>query len=148
MPNTRKWKRVVGDSVSSGHSVGETDRSREAGNNPRPPPTNMGFVFKEFLRKQPLEAFDGKSRKGEEVEVWLAKLEEYFMFVPLSEIEKAQTTLLLLTGPTRLWWEANINLHDWVITDITWRFMKEKIVEQYCSTQYFLSKMNDLLNLK
>ena len=49
----------------------------------------MAFVFKEFLRKQPLETFDGKSRKGEEVEVWLAKLEEYFSYVALSELEKA-----------------------------------------------------------
>ena len=49
MPNTRKGKRVVGNSESSGHSVGETDRSREVGDNLRPPPTNMAFVFKDFL---------------------------------------------------------------------------------------------------
>ena len=41
-----------------------------------------------------------------------------------------------------------MKLHDWVRADITWSFMKEKIVEQYCSSQYFLSKMNDFLNLR
>ena len=43
---------------------------------------------------------------------------------------------------------SELKLHDWVRADITWKFMKEKIVEQYCSYQYFLSKMNDFLNLR
>ena len=112
MPNTRQGKRVAGDSPSSGHSVGETGRSRETEDNLLNPQSNMTFVFKEFLRKQPLETFDGKARKGEDVEVWLAKLEEYFSYVTLSELEKAQVALLLLTGLARLWWEASMKLHD------------------------------------
>ena len=102
MPSTRKGKRVVESSPSSGHSVGETGRSREMEEYHRHPRSNMGFVFKEFLRKQPLETFDGKAHKGEVVEVWLAKLEEYFSYVTLSELEKAQAAQLLLTGPARL----------------------------------------------
>ena len=76
--------------------------------------------------------------------MWLAKLEEYFSYVPLFD----RAALLLLTSPTRLWWEASMKLHEWVKVEITWCFMKDKIVEQYCSSKYFLSKMNGFLNLK
>ena len=108
MPCTRRGKGIVGshhregsgESSTHGVEVEVSSVRREA--TPQPPPTNMAFVFKEFLRKQPLETFDGRSKKGEDVEVWLAKLEEYFTYVPLSPMDKAQATLLLLTGPTKL----------------------------------------------
>jgi len=41
-----------------------------------------------------------------------------------------------------------MKLHDWVRADITWEFMKDNIIEQYCPSSHFLLKMNDFLNLR
>ena len=46
----------------------------------------LGTVYHEFLKGRPLESFDGKRKQGEEVEVWLNNLDDYFSFVPLNEI--------------------------------------------------------------
>ena len=61
MPITRKGKRVVGDSQSSGHSVGETDRSRETGDNPQTPSHEYGFR----LQGIPTETTFGDLRREE-----------------------------------------------------------------------------------
>ena len=106
-----------------------------------------GTVYHEFLKGRPLESFDGKSKQGEEVEVWLNNLDDYFSFIPLNEVQKAQSATFLLIGAARMWWDAEKKLNEWKKEDLTWEFMKGRIVDKYCSKQYFLGKLNDFLNV-
>jgi hypothetical protein len=140
MPRTRSGKRVVIESHDEVESGEESSRriEREVKSpslevKPRQAPSSIDFVFRDFLRRQPLEMFDGKNKRGEDVEVWVSKLEEYFTYVPLLNLEKAQAASLLLSGPTKPWWEANIKLHNWRRAEIDWEFMRGRILDQYCS---------------
>ena len=112
------------------------------------PSIGPGSVYKEFLKGRPLESFDGRSKQGEEVEAWVNTLDDYFSFIPLNEFQKAQSVTFLLTGPAKMWWDAERKLNEWKKEDITWDFMKEKIIGKYCSRQYFLGKLNEFLNLR
>ena len=46
-----------------------------------------------------------------------------------------------------MWWDVERKLNEWKKEDITWDFLKEKIIGKYCSRQYFLVKLNEFLNL-
>jgi hypothetical protein len=62
-----------------------------------------GTMYHEFLKGRPFESFGGKSKQGEEVEVWLNNLDDYFSLIPLNEIQKAQFETFLLNGAARMW---------------------------------------------
>jgi hypothetical protein len=112
------------------------------------PSIGPGSVYKEFLKGRPLESFDGRNKQGEEVEAWVNTLDDYFSFIPLNEYQKAQSVTFLLRGPAKMWWDAERKLNEWKKEDITWDFLKEKIIGKYCSRQYFLEKLNAFLNLR
>ena len=107
-----------------------------------------GIVYHEFLKRRPLESFDEKSKQGEEVEVWLNNLDDYFSFIPLNEIQKAQSATFLLTRAARMWWDVEKKLNEWKKENLTWEFIKGRIIDKYCSKQYFLGKLNDFLNVR
>jgi len=99
----------------------------------RNPLIGPGTVYHEFLKGRPLESFDGKSKQGEELEVWLNNLDNYFSFIPLNEIQKAQSMTFLLTGASRMWWDEEKKLNEWKKSSLTWELMKGRIVDKYCS---------------
>ena len=39
-------------------------------------------------------------------------------------------------------------LNEWKKENLTWEFMKGRIINKYCSKQYFLGKLNDFLNVR
>lgn len=70
-------------------------------------------VLWEYLKKKPLESFDGVEMQGEQVKACLCSLDEYFFYVPLDEFHKAQYASFLLSRPAKLWWAIEMRLNRW-----------------------------------
>ena len=112
------------------------------------PQNELSGVFREILKRHPLELFDGKKKSGEEVEAWISQVDDYFRYTNLSDSEKAQAAILLFAGSAKLWWNSMKSSHHWEEEIITWSLVKTQLVEQYCPSEYYINRMNYFLNLR
>jgi hypothetical protein len=78
----------------------------------------------EFNKSKP-PTFDGEIKKGEEEEVWLLVLKNYFRVHDDSENLKARITIFDLNGKDSIWWEELRNVKGVHEEEFSWKLFEK-----------------------
>ena len=60
--------------------------------------------------KAKLSEFDGEKKIGEDLEMWLKELEDFFTLRELDEVGKTKIVALQLRGVAKLWWKSHVQI--------------------------------------